>query len=57
VSGLPPALREPVMRGLKKALGCGAHVADADVVVQGDNAPRVADWLTKRGARKTVLGN
>ncbi len=57
VSGLATALREPVMRGLKKALGCGAHVADAEVIVQGDNAPRVAEWLAKRGARKTVLGN
>ncbi|MCW5893177.1 MAG: translation initiation factor [bacterium] len=57
VSGLPAPLREPVMRGLKKALGCGAHVADADVVVQGDGAPRVADWLAKHGARKVVLGN
>lgn len=57
VSGLPPALREPVMRGLKRALGCGAHVADADVVVQGDNAPRVAEWLGKHGARKVVVGN
>lgn len=57
VSGLPAPLREPVMRGLKKALGCGAHVADADVVVQGDSAPRVAEWLAKHGARKVVLGN
>lgn len=57
VSGLGATLREPVMRGLKKALGCGAHVADADVVVQGDNARRVAEWLTKHGARKTVQGN
>lgn len=56
VSGIPEALLDPVARALKRALGCGAHTDATAVIIHGDNAPRVADWLTKHGARKTVLG-
>jgi translation initiation factor 1 len=59
VEGLAPlgaAGVEDVARRLKKALGCGATVEGDDVLVQGDQADRVADWLGREGARKVVRG-
>jgi len=56
VSGLAPGLREPVARALKRALGCGATVEGEAVVVQGNLAPRAAQWLAAHGARRVVLG-
>jgi translation initiation factor 1 len=41
-------------RGMKKALGCGATIEDADVVLQGELVERVASWLEKQGARRVV---
>ena len=54
---LPPSALERVARELRCALGCGASVDDGRLVVQGDLAPRVADWLAAHGARRVVVGN
>lgn len=55
--GLRAADLERVARTLRRALGCGATVEDADVVLQGDMTRRVQAWLTARGARQVVIGN
>lgn len=54
---LPAKALEALAKELKRGLGCGALVEDGEVLVQGDQADRVADWLKKRGAKKVVLGN
>jgi translation initiation factor 1 len=59
VEGLAPlgaAGVDDVARRLKKAMGCGATVEGDDVLVQGDQVERVADWLGREGARKVVRG-
>ncbi len=54
---LPARELESVARALRRALGCGV-TADGDrVLVQGDQATRVRDWLAAQGARRIVLGN
>ncbi len=47
---------DDVARRLRKALGCGATVEGDDVLVQGDQVDRVAEWLEREGARKVVRG-
>jgi translation initiation factor 1 (eIF-1/SUI1) len=54
--GSPHQLDEAA-RELKRALGCGATVDRADVVVQGDLVERVRAFLGAHGARKIVLGS
>lgn len=54
--GLPPRELEAWLRELKAALGCGGAVEDGALVVQGDQRPRVAAWLEKRGVRKVSVG-
>jgi len=44
-------------RDLKKALGCGATVEEADVVLQGDLVDRVVTQLEKLGAGNVVRGS
>lgn len=56
LSGLGPALREPVARALKRGLGCGATVDGELIVLQGDCASRAAQWLAARGATRVVQG-
>ena len=54
---LPARELESVARALRRALGCGV-TADGDrVLVQGDQATRVRDWLAAQGARRIVVGN
>ena len=55
--GLPARDLDGVARALRRALGCGASVDGDRVVVQGDQATRVRDWLTAQGARRVVVGN
>ena len=45
---------EQVARDLRRALGCGARVEGAEVVVQGDVRERVRAWLAERGVRRVV---
>ena len=42
---------------LRKALGTGGQVEGETVVLHGDIGQRAADWLSRNGARKVVLGN
>jgi translation initiation factor 1 (eIF-1/SUI1) len=39
---------------MRKALGCGAHVEHANVVLHGDIKDRAAAWLSRGGVRKVV---
>ena len=57
VEGLPPEALAAACKALKTALGCGAVVDGATVVVQGDQVERGAAFLTARGARQVVRGN
>lgn len=54
---LPPSGLERIARDLKRALGCGATVEGATIVVQGDMSARIEPWLLARGVRKVVIGN
>jgi translation initiation factor 1 len=54
---LGPEALEALAGRLKRALGCGARVDGGDVLVQGDQAERVADWLREAGAKRVILGN
>jgi translation initiation factor 1 len=55
--GLPVRDLEGVARALRRALGCGASIDGDRLVVQGDQVPRVQDWLGAQGARRVVAGN
>jgi len=50
------ATRDTLAGELRRALGCGASVDDALVIVQGDQVPRVCALLEARGVRKVVVG-
>lgn len=49
-----PQQLESLAKDLRKALGTGAQIDGGVITVQGDIADRIADWLTKRGAKKIV---
>lgn len=51
-----PDQLEVLARELKKALGCGVSVEDGELIVQGEQAPRVAAWLEAQGAKRVVIG-
>ena len=53
---LPPSGLERIARDVRRALGCGASVDGATIVVQGDMAARLESWLLARGAKKVVVG-
>ena len=44
-------------RGIKRALGCGASVEGGDVLLQGAQTERAADWLRAALGRQVTLGN
>jgi translation initiation factor 1 (eIF-1/SUI1) len=44
-------------RDAAKALGAGARVEDGALVVQGDQADRLAAWLASRGFISVTRGN
>lgn len=48
---------ETVAQLLRKALGCGAWMADGRVMLQGDRASAVEAWLRARGAARVIVGN
>lgn len=57
VSGVADAeAREALALELRRALGCGASVDEALIVVQGDQVPRVRALLEARGVRKVIVG-
>lgn len=51
-----PAELERALREIKRSLGCGAAIEDADILVQGDQAEWLRAFFESRGARKIVLG-
>jgi len=54
---LSPSALESVARTLRHALGCGASVAGATIVVQGDMAARLEPWLWARGVPQVIVGS
>ena len=44
-------------KSMRKGLGCGSHVEDGKIILQGDISDRVEAWLTKLGVKKIVRGN
>ncbi len=55
-TGLEGPGLEELTRELRRALGCGAHVEESCVVLQGDLRKRAKAWLAKRGAKRVVIG-
>ena len=49
--------RAGLAKELAKALGCGASVEDGDIVLQGDQTERAADWLERKKGARVVRGN
>lgn len=54
--GAPEDL-DAIAQGLRKELGCGAHMEGDRVVVGGAHVDRLCDWLRGRGAKRVVAGN
>ena len=52
LEGVPAARLEEIAKALKRALGCGASIEGADVIVAGAQVERVAEWLREAGARR-----
>jgi translation initiation factor 1 len=48
---------DALAKQLKRALGCGASVTEAAVVLQGDVADRACAWLEGQGVRRVVRGS
>ena len=42
---------------MAKALGCGVSSDGDDLLVQGSQSERVAEWLRGQGARRVVVGD
>lgn len=57
ISGFPRHELKALCVEMKKALGCGAMVEEADVILQGSLVDRAAAWLDKQGAKQVVKGN
>lgn len=60
VSGFDPEVKEAMIeelaRALRKACGCGGTVEGREMVVQGDQAERVAGFFRERGFRVAGVG-
>ncbi len=52
-----PAYLDSLAKILRKGLGCGAHVEEDRIVLQGDIPDRAKEWFLKKGARKVMRGN
>lgn len=57
LSGIAPGKLAELAKRMKKALGCGAVVEGADIVLLGSLVDRAAAWLEKAGAKEIVKGN
>lgn len=51
---LSPNGLESLNKTLRKSLGCGSHIEDSRIVLQGDIAERVREWFSKQGVRHIV---
>ena len=54
---LAPAAAESLAKAMRKGLGCGSHVENGRIILQGDIQERAEQWLVKQGARRVVMGN
>ncbi len=57
LEGLSGLDLDALAKQLKRALGCGASVTEAAVVLQGDVADRACAWLEGQGVRRVVRGS
>jgi translation initiation factor 1 len=48
---------EQLAREMKRALGCGATVEEADILLQGALTERAAKWLRERTGAAVTIGN
>jgi translation initiation factor 1 len=55
--GLAGLELEPLAGEAARALGVGARVEHGVLVLQGDQAERLAAWLTARGFQRVERGN
>ena len=55
--GLAQAKLEELAREIARALGVGARAEARELLVQGDQCVRLADWLAKRGFGVVRRGN
>ncbi|MDO9507864.1 MAG: translation initiation factor [Thermovirgaceae bacterium] len=56
-SGLAANQMEPLVKALRKGLGCGARVEEGVIVLQGDVSERAERWLRDRGSKQIVGGS
>ena len=57
IAGLPVHELKGLTKTLKKALGCGASIEGADLILLGSLTERAAAWFRNAGATKVVIGN
>ena len=48
---------ESLAKDMRKGLGCGSHVEERRIILQGDMCERAEDWLIKKGVKHVVIGN
>ena len=56
VSGVPTKDLAALCKEMKKALGCGATIEDADLILLGDLVQRAVAWFEKSGATRISRG-
>lgn len=47
---------EILAKELRKGLGCGSHVENGLIFLQGDISDRVEEWFLKKGVKKAQIG-
>ncbi|MDR1915648.1 MAG: translation initiation factor [Synergistaceae bacterium] len=50
-------LADEIARVMRRGLGCGSHVEESKIVLQGDMRERAGGWLSKQGVKRVVMGN
>jgi translation initiation factor 1 (eIF-1/SUI1) len=46
-----------IAKAMRRGLGCGAHVEDPKIILQGDIQERAGQWLLRQGVKRVVMGN
>ena len=57
ISGETAQYMQPLLKDLKKSLGCGGQIEDGKIVLQGEIADRASEWFIKMGAKTVFVGN
>ena len=57
ISGVPAKELVPLCKEMKKALGCGATIEEADLIILGDLVERAVGWFEKAGAARIISGS